>query len=271
MGNIILKVSNLSFSYDSKKIIDDVSFEIKSNTINAILCSNNSCKTTLIKLLSGVIDVKDGEITIDDLVFNKSNSRDCILKISTIIDDIDEQYLFDNVEDEIRYPLINLKYKERKIDEIVDRISNLLKINSILDNSFSNLKRFDKIKVLLAASIAHSPKLLLLDDIFRFLSSKEKIELSKILKSINEEYKTTILFTTSSLEELIDIQNIIVINDCKIIMNDSFDNIIMSDNELSKIGIEIPLMIDLSRKLQFYKLIDSIYYDPDKVVNKLWN
>ena len=53
-------------------------------------------------------------------------------------------------------------------------------------------------------------------------------------------------------------------------MNDSFDNIILNDNELSKIGIEIPLMIDLSRKLEFYGLIDKIYYDRDKVVDALW-
>ena len=53
-------------------------------------------------------------------------------------------------------------------------------------------------------------------------------------------------------------------------MSGTYKEIIMRDNELTKIGIEIPLMIDLSRKLQFYNLIDGLYYDPDKVVDKLW-
>ena len=53
-------------------------------------------------------------------------------------------------------------------------------------------------------------------------------------------------------------------------MHDDYGKIIINDNELSKMGFEIPLMIDLSRKLQFYNLLDGIYYDPNKVVNKLW-
>ena len=44
-----------------------------------------------------------------------------------------------------------------------------------------------------------------------------------------------------------------------------------NDNELSKMGIDIPLMIDLSRKLEFYNLVDKIYFDVDEVVNRLWN
>ena len=50
----------------------------------------------------------------------------------------------------------------------------------------------------------------------------------------------------------------------------SFDEIILQDNELTKLGFKIPMMIDLSRKLQFYDLLDDIYYDVDKVVDRLW-
>ena len=53
-------------------------------------------------------------------------------------------------------------------------------------------------------------------------------------------------------------------------MNNSYENIILNDNDLSKAGIEIPLMIDLSRKLEFYGLVNKIYYDRDEVINVLW-
>ena len=271
MSNFILKVSNLSISNESKQVIDDISFEIKDQSINAILCPNNCGKTTLIKTLSGIIDQNDGEILIDDMVLNKKNFKECILKISTVLEDVDNQFICDNVLDEIKYPLINLKCKKSTIEERVEDISTTLKIKSLLDDDINKLKLYDKIKVLLAASIIHKPKLLFLDDIFRFLNNREKKDMLSLIKTINEKYEIAILFTTSNLEDVIDLDNIFVINDGKIIMHDSFENIIISDNELSKIGIEIPLMIDLSRKLQFYKLIDSIYYDPDKVVDKLWN
>ena len=80
----------------------------------------------------------------------------------------------------------------------------------------------------------------------------------------------TIVFTTSNLEDVIGLSNIYVFDKGKIVMNDSYNYILLKDNELSKMGIEIPLMIDLSRKLQFYNLIKYTYYDRDKVVDILW-
>ena len=265
----IINANNISFSYDNDNIIDDVSLSIEEKSINAILSPNNSGKTTLIKVLSGVL-VGHGKITIDNLTLNKNNFKKCALSISTILDDIENQFLCDKVIDEIKYPLINLNYKNKDIDNIVDKVSDITNICSILNRNISSLKYYEKIKVLIAASIVHNPKVLLLDDIFRFLNKKEKKIIFNILNNIKEEYNMAIVFTTSDLEDTIGLSNIYVIDNGKIIMNDSYNNIILKDNELSKMGIEIPLMIDLSRKLQFYNLIDYIYYDRDKVVDKLW-
>ena len=53
--DVIMKVSNLSYTKDNNKIVNDINFAFKENTVNAFLSSNNSGKTTLIKLLSGII------------------------------------------------------------------------------------------------------------------------------------------------------------------------------------------------------------------------
>lgn len=266
----IMNVENLSYEIGGKKIIDDISFSLKENSINAVLTSNNSCKTTLIKTLSGILDNDGGKITVNNIVLNKSNFKKYLLNISTILDDIDDSFLFDTVSEEIEYPLINLKYSRLNIDSSVDYVSKLLDIEDLINKKVKNLNYFEKVKVLLAVSIINSPKVLLVDDIMRFLNQNQKIEIIKLFNIICDELDITILYTTSYLNDVIGLNNIFVLNEGKIIMNDSFNNIILKDNELSKIGIEIPLMIDLSRKLQFYKLINKIYYDPDKVVEELW-
>lgn len=51
----------------------------------------------------------------------------------------------------------------------------------------------------------------------------------------------------------------------------NYSEVIKKDNELTKMGFDIPIMIDLSRKLEFYNLVDEIYYDEDRLVDKLWN
>ncbi len=270
MEEVLLKVNNISLTLDSKVLLDNLTFEIRKNSINAVLCPNNCGKTTLIKTLSGIINADSGEIVLNGIKLTKDNFSKYVLEVGTVLEDIDNQFICNKVKEELRYPLINLGCKEKEIEERIDIVNSIMKLSLILGKDILRLSYLEKIKVLIAASIVHSPKLLLLDDVFRFLNSKEKKELLKILKSINNKLSITILFITSSVEEIINLDNIIVINNGSVMMNDSFDKIIFNDNELSKIGIEIPIMIDLSRKLEFYKLIDKIYYDPDKVVDKLW-
>ena len=78
MINRLLNVENLSFSYDSKIVLDNISFEVDKNTINACLCPNKCGKTTLIRLISGVDELKDGNVSINGINLDKDNP---ILKV----------------------------------------------------------------------------------------------------------------------------------------------------------------------------------------------
>ena len=268
--NSIMSVFNLSHKIDDKTIIDDISFSLESNSVNAVLSSNNSGKTTLIKLLSGVLYHNCGIIVVNNIELNKDNFKKYIVNISTILEDVQDQFVCDTVLEEVKYPLINLKYNQSSINDLFEYVTSILKIKSITDKKVSELSYYEKVKVLIAASIVHSPKVLLVDDILRFLNKDQKEEIIKIFKKLANEMDITVLFTTSDINDVIDISNIYVIDNGKIVMNGDFQSIIKNDNELSKMGIVIPLMIDLSRKLEFYNLIDKIYYDPDKVVDALW-
>ena len=270
MEDSLLQVNNVSYKYDSNQVLDNLSFKLDKNTINAVLCSNKCGKTTLIKIISGVYELKDGEVILNGIELNKKDFSKYVLEVGTVFEDINNQFICEKVNDELRYPLENLGCKEKEIQERLDVIVTLFKLSLILGKDILRLSYYDKIRVLIAASIIHSPKLLLLDDVFRFLNEKEKRSLFKLLKSVNEKLAITILFTTSNLMDTVECNKILVVNNGQVIMEDTFYNLIIKDNELSKIGIEIPLMIDLSRKLEFYNLIDTIYYDPDKVVDKLW-
>lgn len=265
----ILDVSDLALSFDDKVLIDDLSFSIEENSLNAFLCPNNSGKTTLIKTLSGLMWADSGKIVVNGTTLSMNSYNEYILSISTILDDINDQFLCSKVYDEIKYPLMNLSYDELDINSIVESVADTLKISTILGKDISRLKYYEKVKTLVAASIVHNPKVLFVDDIFRFLTAKEKKDLFKIFKSIINKYGIAIVFTTSDINDVIDVDNIYVYTS-KIVMSGSYSEIIKKDNELSKLGFSIPIMIDLSRKLEFYNLVDTIYYDMDELVNALW-
>ena len=116
----------------------------------------------------------------------------------------------------------------------------------------------------------HKPKILLVDDIFKSLNPKDKEIVMDIFKLLTINYDMSVIFTTSDLNDCYGLSDIYVIGNNKILLKGDYNEIVKNDNELQKVGIEIPLMIDLSRKLEFYNLIDEVYYDVDKVVNALW-
>lgn len=265
----ILTVDNMYFTYGEKLIFDDISFKIKRNTITSILGSNNCGKTTLIKVLSGIL-LSNGFIHINDLPLRPGNSKIILLNIGVVLSLIDKQFLFDDVMSEMAFPLENLKYSRKNIKEAIRTISSLLGIESIVDGRIKDLNGYQKLLVLIAVSIIHNPRVLFLDDVFINLSKSEIDALFKILKKLINERDLTIVFTTSNVIDILPTDRVLVINEGKIMMDDKPMAILEHENELSKIGVNIPTMVDLSMKLKFYNLVDKIYLDTDKVVNKLW-
>ena len=73
MDNII-EVRGLSFSYDENKFIENMSFNIQRNSYTCIIGPNGSGKTTVSKLLCGLLDSEDGEIFVDDILFNNEHA-----------------------------------------------------------------------------------------------------------------------------------------------------------------------------------------------------
>ncbi|MBO5375734.1 MAG: ABC transporter ATP-binding protein [Bacilli bacterium] len=266
----LLSVDNLIVKVGGDKIINEMSFSFYYNDIVAILSPNNCGKTTLIKALSGVLVANSGNICVNDIPLNKRNFKKYVLNIGTVFEDLDRQFLCDTVREELLFPLIHLNFNKKEIDKRINMISSIVKIDDILDKEIDKLSNVEKVKVLIGASIIHFPKVLLLDDVFKKLRDREKKEIFNILEDIRKELELGILFTTSDINDVIGLNHIIVLYDGKNSLEGDFDVLIKQDNELSKMGFEIPIMIDLSRKLQFYDLLDDIYYDVDKVVNKLW-
>ena len=270
MQKELMKVNELTACYKDKKIINNISFSIMENSINAFLFPNKEGKTTFIKTISGIKKYDKGEIIIDDVLLPKGGYGEYGVLISTILEDINNQFLCDYVYDEIRYPLVNLGYSNKEIKNMIDDVVSLMGISGMLYKKIVELSYIEKIQVLLAASIVHKPKILFIDDIFRFLNNIQKEKLFKVIKKINKEFNISILYTTSDINDVIDVNHVFVIKNGRLIMKGPYSKIILRDNELSKMGFTIPIMIDLSRKLQFYDLVDQLYYDPDKVVDALW-
>ena len=248
----IISVKNLKY----KNIFDGLDLSIKQNTITAISGSNNCGKTTLIKILSGLITVKD-TVKFNDLYLESINKNKLFYDEGIVILNEKIDFLFDTVKEEILFVLDNINISDEKKK---NRYNFILKL----------LNRNIKIKVLLAIAVIHKPHVLFIDDLCTMMSKAERHEMENILNYLNSVEKMTIVMTTNNLEETINCDYLYILDKGKIALEGKPLDILKEDNIINKIGLKIPFMIDLSVKLQDYDLISKMTLDMNGMVNKLW-
>ena len=95
-------------------------------------------------------------------------------------------------------------------------------------------------------------------------------KIQKILSERIERDKLTVILTTTNLNEIISSDYTYVLNNGEIIMEGKPSSVLREEKILNRIGLELPFMIDLSLKLEFYELLDDEITDMDRMVDTLW-
>ena len=268
MGSI--SVDKINFRYDKKLILNDITFKVKIPSLISVVGPNNCGKTTLIRCLCGSVPTED-VITIDDTLLSKKTVRKYSRSIGVVFSGDFKQFLFSKVFDEITFPLCNLNYSKKKIKDQTRYISKLLFIEDILNKSTGELTKVEKIKVLIATSIIHHPKVLLLDDILVGLSNSEKENILLLLKRVIREMEIIVIMTSSSLEDAIYSDALLILDQGIVRYSGRIADILEHDNALTKMGIEIPVMMDMSLKLKFYNLLNQVILNEEEMVDALWD
>ncbi len=266
---ILLEVKDLNFSYNDKVMLSKLSFNVKKGEFISFLGSNNSGKTTLIKLLAGLLP-SDNNIELNKIVLNRKNGRKYLRSMGLVLDDLDRQFLSDSPREELRNVLKNLRFSKKKIEEKTAFIADELDITNILDEKIEDLGNFEKARVLMAVALVHDPKIIYVDDVFKRVSDSEGRVLNQLLRKMATLFEIAIITTSSNLGDSLYADRVILLDKAKISLEGSFEEVAAKDNRLAKAGIVIPKMIDMSLKLQFYELLDKIITDEKAMVKKLW-
>lgn len=258
----IIRIKDLNFKYKDKEIFTNLNLTIEGCKWYSIIGSNGSGKSTLVKLLSGLI--RSNNIFVDNMEVSASNLYDIRKIMSIVFEDPNTNLICETVREELTFPLENIGIIDTKTE--VEKMAKLFNITDILDNSIIELTNKEKQIVALSSALIIKPKILILDESFVYLESV-KDSIFDILKQLN----ITVINITHDMEETLIGDNIIILNNGKILINDEIKQVYPKEELFKEANLSLPFIIDLSNKLKYYSLIDKTYYNMKDLVDDLWN
>lgn len=263
-----IKLNNLTFKYSNKLIFDNIDIDIKKSSWTTIIGKNGVGKTTLSRILSTIIKVDN--IFVFDEEVTVSNRLKIREKIGLIFENPDMSSVMEYVRDEILFGMENLKkprtYQNRRFKEI----TKLLEIESLLTKKLEELSGGEKQLVQLASCLVLEPEIIILDEALSMIDTINKTKIYNILKQLCQEKKVTIIDITHDIEDALLSDQVILLGDMKILADGEAKDILTDVKMLKKGGYEPPFIINLSIKLQYYNLVDKVYFNMNKLVNDLW-
>ena len=157
---------------------------------------------------------------------------------------------------------INFKEAELKIKDI----ASFFKIEHLLGKKIYSLYICDKVLVKILALLLLSPKVFIVDNLLSYLKEDKRKLLLKYLK----EKEISFINITTDAEEILFSDVVVVINNFKSVISGSPKSILEGNSILPYMGIKLPFIVDLSHNLILYNVVDKIYCDNRKLVDKLW-
>jgi ABC-type nitrate/sulfonate/bicarbonate transport system ATPase subunit len=196
---MFLSFKNVCFSYGKRPVLNKVSFEVKSGSIFAIVGSSGSGKSTILRLIAGLLqenneNIFNGKILIDGktpLEYQQSGLLTLMFQSPNLFPNL-------SVRENISLPLEIMKCSNM---ELVDQMLNVVGLSAEHNILPRKLSGGMKTRVALARAFITRPQLLLLDEPFTALDVAWKDVLYAELKELSRRFQTTVILVTHDIEE----------------------------------------------------------------------
>lgn len=252
----IINVNNISFSYDKiKPFIENVSFDIQKGSYTCIIGANGSGKTTISKLISGLLNTDKGDVFVDGILLNNNSINEIRNYIGVIFQNPDNQYVATTLKEDIIFGLENHGVNPKMMDQIVRNISEECNVAHLLEKEPSSMSGGQKQKGAIAGVLAFEPKILILDEASSMLDPVSKKELHQLIMKLKKEKGLTIVSVTHDSNEILYADQIIMLDKGKLVFNGSKEEFFNFD--ITSYNVELPYIIELEKSLGYTAFVSE--------------
>ena len=233
---IAIEFDSVHFSYEDKKVLENITFEIEEGTSNAIVGYSGSGKTTLFNLITRLIDPNSGLIKLNGINIKDLCSKDLRSLISVVRQD---GMVFDEtILENIRFgkpTASDVEIREAAKMAYVDEFTNELKdgLNTVVGPRGSTLSGGQRQRISIARAFLRASPLLLLDEPTSALDSKSEELIQKSLSNL-AKHSTTITIA-HRLSTIVDCDKVLILDNGKIVGQGKHSKLLLKNSLYSNL------------------------------------
>lgn len=212
----IIEVKNLNFAYGDIKVLEDVSFSIQEGDYVGIVGPNGGGKTTLLKILVGLLAPQSGTVKIFGEPVQNMNSRSKIGYVPQRIAQNNDPFpatVYELVESgriPAKKPFQRITSQDKAV---IQKALDIAQISVLQNKLVSNLSGGQKQRVYVARALAAESKILVLDEPFVGIDINAQRDFYAFLKNLNESQGLTIIFVSHDVDVISEeVKSILCLN-----------------------------------------------------------
>ncbi len=265
-----IEVKDLNFSYDQHlDVVKDVSFTVQRGSYTTLIGHNGSGKSTIAKLIIGLLEKEQGSILIDGEELNNDTVETIRRKIGIVFQNPDNQFIGATVRDDIAFGLENHQVDPLKMDAIIEKYAREVGMSDYLNHEPTRLSGGQKQRVAIAGILAMEPEILILDEATSMLDPEGKEEINSLVKQLHKENNMTILSITHDVEEVLKSDHVIVMFEGRIVKDGLPSKVMLNEQELVRLKLDAPYSVKLSNELSKLGIKVNKSWDMEGMVDEL--
>lgn len=257
----IIKIEGVSFGYSDRiPALEDIHLRIAEGDRFAVIGSNGTGKSSLLKIMNGLIRPTRGKVFFRERELSENSLADkgflkyCRISMGFLFQDSDVQLFCPTVRDELMFGPLQLEMDEKKRQARIDEIMTMLDIGHLRDRPSYMLSGGEKKRVAIASILTMNPDVLLLDEPTGGLDPRTRSFLMGLLIALSEAGKT-IVIATHDLSLVSELQ-------CRVA-------ILSEDHRLEAVGSADDILHDLDLLLRVNLIHEHIHYHGHEIHSHL--
>ena len=257
----MIKGSRLGFSYfwdgESIPVFEQANIELKDGEWTAILGCNGCGKSTLVRLMNGLLPLQNGNLSVNGInAGNPANKWELCKICGMVFQNPDNQFVSSVLEEDIAFGLENAQVPEREVTSKVKAALELVGLEGYEKRSPSSLSGGQKQRAALAGVLALNPEILIFDEATSMLDPKGRREVLAEMKKLRDCGKTVVMIT-HDVEEAVLADQVILMgcpngqkNPNTVLAQGSVREILTDSRLLIQVGIVPPMAVRMYEDLK---------------------